>query len=228
LLDGGAVIGTTLAHYEIVRKLGSGGMGEVYLARDVVLGRLVALKIVASAKSTVPERIRRLLAEAKSASALNHPYIATVHELSEANGIHFIVMEYVEGETFKAKIARGSLEPSEIVKLATQIAEALEAAHVAGIVHRDIKSSNIMVTARGHAKVLDFGLAKQTSGPDSDETTRDATPGSMLVGTTSYMSPEQVVGQPVSRQSDLFSLGSYSTNWRRDSCRSPGPRCSRR
>jgi predicted ATPase len=203
------LIGRTLAHYRVQRKLGSGAMGEVYLAEDPVLGRSVALKVLPSETSVTPDRMRRFIEEAKAASALNHPNIATVHELREADGVHFIVMEYVEGGTLKAKVARGPLNSSEIIKLATQIAQALDAAHSIGIIHRDVKSSNIMITPRGHAKVLDFGLAKRTTfhEPLTHDLTRDATEPSVVMGTVPYMSPEQALGKVLDQRSDLFSFG---------------------
>jgi serine/threonine protein kinase len=200
------VIGRTLAHYRVVRKLGAGGMGEVYLAQDTVLGRFVALKLLPGA--CLPDQMQRLIDEATATSALNHPNIATIHELRQDSGIHFIVMEYVEGETLKANVTRGPLEASEIVKLATQIAQALDAAHSVGIIHCDIKSSNIIMTPRGYAKVLDFGLATRTTlpGPCSDDITREASSGT-VTGTVQYMSPEQALGKPLDHRSDLFSLG---------------------
>jgi predicted ATPase/predicted Ser/Thr protein kinase len=199
------VIGHSLAHYEIVRPLGSGGMGEVYLARDTVLRRFVALKVLPSEASHVPDQMRRFLHEARAVSMLNHPNIATIHELREVAGVHFIVMEYVEGETLKAKVARGPVEASEVVTIAGQIADALDAAHAKGVIHRDIKSSNIMLTPRGQVKVLDFGLAKQTAA--DEDLTWDATREGAVMGTPAYMSPEQALGRIVDARSDLFSLG---------------------
>jgi predicted ATPase/predicted Ser/Thr protein kinase len=205
---GSGLLGRTLAHYTVVRKLGSGGMGDVYLAHDTVLDRSVALKVLPSRTTLMRDQLRRFVAEAKAASALNHPHIATVHELRSAGGIHFIVMEYVEGETLKAKVARGPLDPTAIIKVATQIAGALEVAHSAGIVHRDIKSSNIVITPRGHAKVLDFGLAKRmTSAETLSRDPTEATEAGVVMGTLSYMSPEQAFGRPLDHRSDLFSLG---------------------
>jgi len=181
----------------------------VYLAQDTVLGRSVALKVLPAETSVIPDQMRRFIEEAKSASALNHPNIATIHELREADGVHFIVMEYVEGGTLKAKVARGPLDASEIMKLATQIAQALDAAHSIGIIHRDVKSANIMITPRGHAKVLDFGLAKRTTllEPPGRDSTREATQSAVVMGTIPYMSPEQALGKTLDQRSDLFSLG---------------------
>jgi non-specific serine/threonine protein kinase len=185
-------------------------MGDVYLAQDMVLGRRVALKVLPSETRAFPDRLQRFVQEAKAASALNHPNIATIHELREAEGIHFIVMEYVEGETLKAKVTRGPLDSSEIVRLATEMAEALDAAHRAGIIHRDVKSANIMITRRGHVKMLDFGLATRTAfhEPLDQDSTGEATLSSRAVmGTVPYMSPEQALGHKLDQRSDLFSLG---------------------
>ena len=196
------LIGTTLAHYRVVSHLGSGGMGDVYVARDTVLDRFVALKVLPSEKAVTQHGMGRFVEEAKAASALNHPNIATIHELREADGVHFIVMEYVEGATLKSRITGGPFDSSELVRLAIQIAHALDAAHSVGIVHRDIKSSNIMVTPRGHAKVLDFGLAKRAI---HDGAFREDS--GVVMGTAPYMSPEQALGEPLDGRSDLFSLG---------------------
>jgi len=196
------LIGTTLAHYRVISHLGSGGMGDVYVARDTVLDRSVALKVLPSAEAVNQQGMRRFIDEAKAASALNHPNIATIHELRQDAGVHFIVMEYVEGATLKSHITKGPIEPSELVRLAIQIAQALDAAHSVGIIHRDIKSSNVMVTPRGHAKVLDFGLATRTIPDDAAREDSGA-----VMGTAPYMSPEQALGDPVDGRSDLFSLG---------------------
>ncbi len=204
-----SLIGTMLAHYEVVGMVGSGGMGDVYLAHDTVLDRRVALKVLPSRTTILPDAFRRFVAEAKAASALNHPHIATIHELRSAAGIHFIVMEYVEGETLKVKVARGPIDAASIIKFATQIAGALDAAHGAGLIHRDIKSSNIVITRRGHAKVLDFGLAKRmmSGGALTRDPTCDATEAGTIMGTVAYMSPEQAFGRTLDHRSDLFSLG---------------------
>jgi len=206
---GSTPIGQKLAHYNIIRKLGSGGMGDVYLAHDTVLGRSVALKVLSARADEHPDRARRFVSEAKAASALNHPNIATVHELGSAGGVHFIVMEYVDGETLKARVSRGPLDSAEIASLALQIAGALDAAHSAGIIHRDVKSSNIVVTPRGHAKVLDFGLAKRTMFAKivALDVINEATESGVVLGTVSYMSPEQAMGEKLDHRSDFFSLG---------------------
>ena len=157
------MIGRTLAHFRILETLGSGGMGDVYLAEDTRLGRRVAVKVLPSGFESDPERIRRFVREAQAASALNHPNVATIYEICEADGIHCIAMEYVNGQTLGAKIGEVPLRVGEVLDIASQIADALDAAHAHGITHRDIKPGNIMVTPRGQIKVLDFGLAK--TGP---------------------------------------------------------------
>jgi len=157
------MIGRTLAHFRILEKLGSGGMGDVYLAEDTRLGRRVAVKVLPAGFESDPERIRRFAREAQAASALNHPNVATIYEICEADGIHCIAMEYVNGQTLGAKIGEVPLRVAEVLDIASQIADALDAAHAHGITHRDIKPGNIMVTPRGQIKVLDFGLAK--TGP---------------------------------------------------------------
>jgi non-specific serine/threonine protein kinase len=203
------VIAKLLGQYRIESALGAGGMGEVYLARDTVLGRLVALKVIRSGELDNPDGVRRFVEEARAASALNHPNIATIHELREEAGVHFMVMEYVAGMTLSARLSSGPLEPEDLVSIGSQIAQALHAAHSAGIIHRDIKPSNIIVMGRGHVKVLDFGLAKRTDGDHSveDQSTWAATRTGQVLGTVPYMSPEQVLGRPLDHRSDLFSLG---------------------
>jgi len=156
------MIGRTISHYQITEKLGEGGMGVVYKARDSHLKRFVALKVLPPEKVTDPERKQRFVQEARSASALNHPNIVTVYDIDQTDGVDFIAMEYVEGKTLGALIGRKGLKLSEALKYAVQIADALAKAHAAGIVHRDLKPGNVMVTAEGRVKVLDFGLAKLT------------------------------------------------------------------
>src|SRR5262245_7736023 len=153
-------VNTTLSHYRVVSRIGAGGMGEVYLARDTRLDRTVALKILPADVATDPERMRRFVQEAKAASALSHPNVAHIYEIGEANGTNFIAMEYVEGKTLDAKLKGRALDSAETLEIALQVADALDEAHSKGITHRDIKPSNVMITARGQAKVLDFGLAK--------------------------------------------------------------------
>ena len=207
------MIGRTISHYEITEKLGEGGMGVVYKARDSHLKRFVALKVLPPEKVTDPERKRRFVQEARSASALNHPNIVTVHDIDQSDGVDFIAMEYVEGKTLDELIGRKGLKLSEALKYAIQIADALARAHAAGIVHRDLKPRNVMVTGDGRAKVLDFGLAKLTEtapvGPeDSTLTEQPSTELGLIVGTAAYMSPEQAEGKKVDARSDIFSFGS--------------------
>src|SRR5580765_7182634 len=206
------MIGKTIAHYQILEKLGEGGMGVVYKARDTHLDRLVALKVLPPEKVADPERKRRFVQEAKAASALNHPNIITIHDIASENGVDFIVMEYVQGKTMDALVPRKGLRLNETLKLAIQMADALAKAHSAGIIHRDLKPTNVMVTDDGLVKVLDFGLAKLTEVSNSEEastrTLRHETDEGTIVGTVSYMSPEQAEGKKVDARSDIFSFGS--------------------
>ena len=207
------MIGKTLGHYQITEKLGEGGMGVVYKARDTHLDRFVAFKVLASEKVADPDRKRRFVQEAKAASALNHPNIIHVYDIDQADGTDFIAMEYVEGRTLAQLIPRRGMQLGEALKYAVQIADALARAHGAGIIHRDLKPSNIMVDEHGLVRVLDFGLAKLTEAAPSggDETTRTAeatTEKGTIVGTTAYMSPEQAAGRKVDARSDIFSFGS--------------------
>jgi Tol biopolymer transport system component/tRNA A-37 threonylcarbamoyl transferase component Bud32 len=211
------VLGHTISHYTIEEKLGEGGMGVVYKARDTRLDRFVALKVLPADKVSDPERKRRFIQEAKAASALNHPNIITIYDIDQADGIDFIAMEYVEGKTLDRLIPRNGMRLGEVLKNAIQIAGALTRAHAAGIVHRDIKPGNIMVTPDGHVKVLDFGLAKLTEAVESgtqaptvpmkaDDAHR--TEEGAIMGTIAYMSPEQAEGKNVDGRSDIFSFGS--------------------
>jgi len=207
------MIGKTLGHYQITEKLGEGGMGVVYKARDTHLDRFVAIKVLAAEKVADPDRKRRFVQEAKAASALNHPNIIHVYDIDQAEGTDFIAMEYAEGRTLAQLIPRRGMQLGEALKYAIQIADALARAHAAGIVHRDLKPSNIMVDEHGLVKVLDFGLAKlaETAPSGGDETTRTveaATEKGTIVGTTAYMSPEQAAGRKVDARSDIFSFGS--------------------
>ena len=203
------ISGTTVGHFEVLDLLGAGGFGEVYRARDTRLGRMVAIKILPAAFALDAERRERFRREALAASALNHPNICTVYELFESGEKTFIVMELVEGRTLHAALASGPLPAAEAVPIALQIADALAEAHRAGILHRDVKSANIVVTPRGQVKVLDFGLAKRL-GPEAgsgDATPQALTRAGTTLGTLSYMSPEQLLGKAVDRRSDLFSFG---------------------
>jgi serine/threonine protein kinase/Flp pilus assembly protein TadD len=201
----------TISHYRIVNKLGAGGMGEVYLAEDTHLNRKVAIKLLPEALIADEKASKRLIREARAAAKLDHPNICSIHEVGEDAGRTFIVMQYVEGETLASRLARKPIELQESLSVALQVSEALSEAHSRGIIHRDIKPQNIMLTARGHVKVLDFGLAKvaQTElSADSEAVTQSmlTEPGTIM-GTVQYMSPEQVKGEVLDARTDIFSFG---------------------
>ena len=210
------MIEQTISHYRILKKLGAGGRGEVYLAEDSILGRRVALKLLPSEYTQDEERLRRFKQEAKAASALNHPNILTIHEVGEADGRHFIATEFIDGETLRELLRRtGKMKTSDALNVAAEVASALAAAHEAGIVHRDIKPENVMLRRDGYVKVLDFGLAKltETIGPQNADTSAPTetlaahTESGVVVGTAQYMSPEQAAGKTVDARSDIFSFG---------------------
>jgi serine/threonine protein kinase len=204
------MVGNDVGHYRVIRKLGEGGMGEVYLAEDVRLGRPVALKFLPAALKADPDSRARLLNEARAASLLRSPNIAVTYDIGEHAGADFIVMEFVEGELLSKRVAQGPLPVREAIDVGLQVADALDEAHSRGIIHRDIKSANLIRTDRGLVKVLDFGLAKflATKGREDHLVTQpQVTIAGMVVGTISYMAPEQALGRSVDHRADLFSLG---------------------
>ena len=202
--------GRVLAHYKIIKQLGAGGMGEVYLAEDVRLERTVALKILPAEVSQNQERMRRFVREAKAASAIDHPNIVHVYEISEAEGIHFIAMQYVEGQTLQNQINGRSLPVQQLIQTMMQISGAIAEAHTRGIIHRDLKPGNIMISNKGHVKILDFGLARidrTTTTEGSEVATMSRTESGVVMGTVAYMSPEQALGKGLDHRSDIFSMG---------------------
>ena len=206
------MLGRTLSHYEIIDEIDRGGMGVIYRARDLKLDREVAIKVLPPELVSDPERKRRFIQEAKAAAKLEHPHIAVVHEIDEVDGVTFIAMELIRGERLRDAMEREHLPLARSLELATEVAEGLARAHDQGIVHRDMKPGNVMVTEDGHAKIIDFGLAKliePLAGKDSEASTsiREETKSGMVMGTLSYMSPEQARGRKVDRRSDIFSFG---------------------
>lgn len=205
---------TSISRYRIIEKLGSGGMGDVFLAEDTKLGRKVALKLLALELTQNRDRLSRFDQEAYAASALNHPNILTIYEMGDEDGRHFIATEFIDGITLRKRLSGTPMDLAEVLEVAIQVASALDEAHAAGIVHRDIKPENIMIRRHGHVKVLDFGLAKLTERPDTHETDTEAvtralvqTDAGVVLGTSQYMSPEQARGKPVDGRTDIWSLG---------------------
>jgi serine/threonine protein kinase len=206
------VIAEIISHYRIVKELGSGGMGEVYLAEDTRLGRQVAIKVLPASYQYDPERRTKFLAEARATSALRSPHIAAIYDIGEHEGSMYIVMEYVEGELLSEKLKRGPIAIREAIDFASQMADALAEAHSLGIVHCDVKASNLIVNERGMLKLLDFGIAAAVGpkGAEVDDRTKKVgqqTALGIADGTVSYMSPEQAIGRDLDHRSDIFSLG---------------------
>lgn len=208
------MIGRTLLHYHILREVGAGGMGHVFLAEDQKLKRKVALKVLPSEMAEDQERLSRFRREAEAVAALNHPNIVTIYSVEEVGGAHFLTMELVDGQPLSELVAKGAMSMKRFPEIALPLADAVAAAHAKGITHRDIKPANVMVTSDGRVKVLDFGLAKFVGDPspeadviDSDVATEARTREGVIVGTAPYMSPEQISGRAADPRSDVFSLG---------------------
>ncbi|MDA2927508.1 serine/threonine protein kinase, partial [Acidobacteria bacterium AH-259-G07] len=208
------MIGKTISHYKILEKLGQGGMGEVYRAEDTNLGREVAIKVLPDLFARDPQRLARFEREAKLLASLNHPNIAAIYGLEEADGVRFLVLELVEGETLAERVAKGPLPVEEALEICRQIAEGVEAAHEKGVIHRDLKPANVKITPEGTVKVLDFGLAKALEDEVSQEDISDlptlsqlATKAGTILGTAAYMSPQQAQGKQVDKRTDIWAFG---------------------
>src|ERR1700735_3830742 len=214
--SGWSMVGTKIAQYQLLERLGAGGMGEIYKAQDLRLNRFVAVKVLSNSSAGDPERRRRFILEAQAASALNHPNIITIHDIISEGNSEYMVMEHVQGKTLVDLIPKGGLRLPLALKYAVQMTDALTVAHPARIVHRDLKPANVMVTESGLVKILDFGLAKLTDGggmtqlgTDQTQTLGQAplTVEGSIIGTVSYMSPEQAMGKKIDTRSDIFSFG---------------------
>src|SRR5438874_3342659 len=208
------LVGRTIGHYKLSERIGTGGMGEVYLATDITAGRKAALKLLPARFTGDADRLKRFEREARAVVGLNHPNILTVYEIGEDHSIHYIASELIEGETLRQRLMRGRMELSEAIDVAIQVASALAAAHEAGVVHRDIKPENIMLRPDGYVKVLDFGIAKLAESAFAEATTDRQEPMTLIgtilgsvLGTVRYMSPEQAYGAPVDKGTDIWSLG---------------------
>src|SRR5438094_876313 len=207
------LVGRTIGHYKLSKRIGTGGMGEVYLATDIAAGRKAALKLLPERFTSDAERLKRFQQEARALVGLNHPNILTVYEIGEDHSTHYIASELIEGETLRQRLMRGRMEVSEAVDVAIQVASALAAAHETGIVHRDIKPENIMLRPDGYVKVLDFGIAKlaeqevPVTVPTDEALLLIETNLGSILGTIPYMSPEQACGTPVDKETDIWSLG---------------------
>ena len=206
--------GTTLSHYKVIEKIGQGGMGEVYRAEDTNLSREVAIKVLPEQFTQDPQRLARFEREAKLLASLNHPNIAAIYGLEEAEGVRFLALELVPGETLQERVAKGPLPVEEALEVCRQIAEGVEAAHEKGVIHRDLKPANVKVTPEGKIKILDFGLAKAfeaetpvTDISQSPTLTEEMTRAGVILGTAAYMSPEQAKGKPVEKRADIFAFG---------------------
>ena len=208
------MIGKTLSHYKVLEKIGQGGMGEVYRAEDTNLSREVAIKVLPEQFTQDPQRLARFEREAKLLASLNHPNIAAIYGLEEADGVRFLALELVEGETLAELVAKGPVPVEEALEVCRQIAEGVEAAHEKGVIHRDLKPANVKVTPEGKVKILDFGLAKafeaETPAADISQSptlTEEMTRAGVILGTAAYMSPEQTKGKPVDKKADVFAFG---------------------